>query len=68
VDATKEESLGTKYEVQSFPTLKFFTDGETIVYSGGRDAEQIVQWVKKMSGSPTETVRGVSGVSLLCFC
>jgi len=53
VDATEERNLGEKYDVQGFPTLKFFRDGEAGEYGGGRDHDGIVSWVKKKTGAAT---------------
>jgi len=56
VDATVESDLGSKYEVQGYPTLKWFVGGEASEYDGGRDAEGIVTWIKSMTGpSVTES-------------
>ncbi|KAG2446641.1 hypothetical protein HYH02_008213 [Chlamydomonas schloesseri] len=57
VDATQEESLGQKFGVQGYPTLKWFVDGELASdYNGPRDADGIVGWVKKKTGPPAVTV------------
>lgn len=50
VDATEQRELGERYEVQGFPTLKFFISGSDVEYSGGRTAEEILKWVEKKSG------------------
>lgn len=34
VDATEETSLGEKYEVRGYPTLKFFKSGQASEYTG----------------------------------
>ncbi|KXJ92949.1 thioredoxin-like protein [Microdochium bolleyi] len=52
VDADAERSLGRKYGVQGFPTLKWF-DGkskEPQEYKGGRDLESLTKFVTENSG------------------
>lgn len=34
VDATAETKLGTEYQVQGYPTIKFFRAGKAVEYSG----------------------------------
>ncbi|PIN15043.1 Protein disulfide isomerase (prolyl 4-hydroxylase beta subunit) [Handroanthus impetiginosus] len=50
VDATEENELAEKYEVQGFPTVYFFVDGEHKPYSGQRTKDGIVIWIKKKIG------------------
>ncbi|KAK4440741.1 protein disulfide isomerase-like 1-4 [Sesamum alatum] len=50
VDATEENDLAEKYEVQGFPTVYFFVDGEHKPYSGQRTKDAIVTWIKKKIG------------------
>ena len=40
-----------------FPTLKFLKDGEVVEYSGGRNTDSIVQWIKKQSGPACKQVQ-----------
>ncbi|KAE9555366.1 hypothetical protein FO519_001448 [Halicephalobus sp. NKZ332] len=48
VDTTVETELGKRFEIQGFPTLKFWKDGENpIEYDGGRDSDSLVQWIKE---------------------
>jgi protein disulfide-isomerase A1 len=52
VDATEYEDLAGKFNVEGFPTLKWFKNGKDTEFSGGRTADEIVQWVTKKSGPP----------------
>ncbi|XP_077252921.1 protein disulfide isomerase-like 1-4 [Tasmannia lanceolata] len=50
VDATEENDLAQKYEVQGFPTVFFFIDGIHKPYPGQRNKDAIVTWIKKKTG------------------
>ncbi|KAH9288520.1 hypothetical protein KI387_032637 [Taxus chinensis] len=50
VDATEENDLAEKYNVQGFPTIYFFADGVHKLYSGERTKEGIVSWIKRKTG------------------
>ena len=39
VDATAETELGTRFEVQGYPTLKIFRKGKPFDYDGPREEE-----------------------------
>jgi protein disulfide-isomerase A1 len=57
VDATKESDLAQKHGVSGYPTIKWFVDGEVAMdYSGPRDADGIVRWVKKKTGPAAVTL------------
>ena len=47
VDATVHKKLAEKYNVKGFPTLYFFVDGVPKEYDGGREQDEIVEWVLK---------------------
>jgi len=50
VDATAEKETGTKFDIEGFPTLKFFKNGEASDYNGPREAKGIVSWLSKKTG------------------
>ncbi|KAM8843355.1 protein disulfide-isomerase [Synchiropus picturatus] len=53
VDATEETELAQEYGVRGYPTIKFFKGGEKESpkeYSAGRQADDIVNWLKKRTG------------------
>ena len=50
VDATVESKLAGKFEVQGYPTLKYFVGGKPTEYDGPREAKGIAAWIKSMSG------------------
>jgi len=56
VDATEEKEIAKKFGIQGFPTLKFFNAGKPSDYQGGRQASDIVSFMKKKSGPPAEDV------------
>ncbi|KAM0900145.1 hypothetical protein ACQ4PT_020850 [Festuca glaucescens] len=61
VDANDEKNkpLASKYEIQGFPTLKIFRNqGKNIQeYKGPREAEGIVDYLKKQVGPPSKEIK-----------
>lgn len=68
VDADEHRSLGKKYGVQGFPTLKFF-DGKSDTpteYSGGRDLESLSAFITEKTGiRPKAAYQPPSNVQVL---
>ena len=54
-----EETLGEKFGVHGFPTLKFFRKGKATEYTGGRTSDTIVQWVEKKIGPSIKTLENI---------
>lgn len=52
-DATTDESIASRHNVQGYPTIKFFPkDAQNPEeYQGGRQAEDIVKWVNNRIGT-----------------
>lgn len=53
VDADEHKSLGKRFGIQGFPTLKWFDgkkDSEPIDYQGGRDLESLSKFITEKTG------------------
>ncbi|KAG7205442.1 hypothetical protein KM043_007434 [Ampulex compressa] len=50
VDATIETELAAKHGVRGYPTLKFFRKETPTDYTGGRQHDEIVNWLLKKTG------------------
>jgi len=59
LDADKYHDLGSKYDVQGFPTIKFFAAGDKtpVSYEGAREASAFVEFMNEKAGAE----RTVSG-------
>ncbi|RDL39518.1 uncharacterized protein BP5553_03858 [Venustampulla echinocandica] len=61
VDADSEKSLGKRFGIQGFPTIKFF-DGKSETptdYEGGRDLESLSEFITKQTGVRPKKARAV---------
>ena len=47
VDATISTKIASEYQVQGYPTLKYFVNKSPIEYTGGRTEDTIVSWILK---------------------
>jgi len=65
VDATVEPDLAKRFDVKGYPTLKFFSDGTTLEYTGGRAQDDIVSWLRKKTGPAAEELNTVDALNKL---
>jgi len=56
VDATVEKKLAARFEIKSYPSIKFKRDKEVRAYSGARSAEAIIAFGKEMISPPLHTM------------
>ncbi|XP_030434239.1 protein disulfide-isomerase A2 [Gopherus evgoodei] len=60
VDAIEETDLSAEFGVTAYPVLKLFRDGNRthpIDFTGQRDAEGIVRWMRRKAGPSTELLQ-----------
>ncbi|KAH1184416.1 protein disulfide-isomerase A2 [Mauremys mutica] len=60
VDAMEEPDLSAEFGVTGYPVLKLFRDGNRthpIDFTGQRDAEGIVRWMRRKAGPSTELLQ-----------
>jgi protein disulfide-isomerase A1 len=65
LDATAETKSAEEFQVQGFPTLKWFVNGVPLEYTGGRTADTIVSWIKKKTGPATTKISTVEDLEKL---
>lgn len=67
-DDAKNKDIARKYDVSSFPTIKFFStdDKAGIAYEGGRSEADFVEYLNEKCGTQRKVGGGLSDlVSLL---
>ena len=62
VDATVHSTLGSRFAVQGYPTLKFFVNGKDQEYNGGRTKNDIISWIRKKTGPVSKELSTVDEV------
>jgi len=67
VDADKHKDLGGRFGVSGFPTLKWFPKGSKTPedYDGGRDANDIIEFINKRAGTRGKISKAPSEVVVL---
>jgi protein disulfide-isomerase A1 len=65
IDATKNEAISKRFEIQGFPTLKFYNKGQYTDYQGGRTASEIVNWYRKKVGPVSKELKNPDDVEEL---
>ncbi|RLV92098.1 hypothetical protein DV515_00013915 [Chloebia gouldiae] len=68
VDATEESELAQQFGVRGYPTIKFFKNGDKAApkeYTAGREADDIVSWLRKRTGPAAATLTDVADAEAL---
>jgi len=60
VDCTRFTTVAQEYKIQGYPTILLIKGEEVHMYRGDRTAEEIVQYAKRMIGSPIQNLDGQS--------
>lgn len=56
IDTTVHKNVGTRFNIEGFPTLKLFSKGTPMDYNGGRTEAEIVAWMKKKTGPASKAL------------
>lgn len=59
VDATEHPNSGAKFKVGGYPTLFYIVKGKQFNYSGPRQKDGIIEWVKKKTLPPSKELSSI---------
>jgi protein disulfide-isomerase A1 len=62
IDTTVHKAIGTRYNIEGFPTLKLFSKGVPSEYNGGRTEPEIISWMIKKTGPASRVLSTVEEV------
>lgn len=65
IDCVDHAELCQEHEIRGYPTLKVFSNGESADYEGGRQAENIVEYMIKQSLPAVQVPESVSDLETL---
>ncbi|KAI8814042.1 disulfide isomerase-like 2-1-like protein [Cladochytrium replicatum] len=67
VDADQHKTLGSRFDVKGFPTIKWFPKGSTtpVDYSGGRALDDFLDFIKDKSGVTANIKKAQTFVTVL---
>eukprot|EP01017_Pseudomicrothorax_dubius_P035105 TRINITY_DN4878_c0_g5_i1.p1 TRINITY_DN4878_c0_g5~~TRINITY_DN4878_c0_g5_i1.p1 ORF type:complete len:485 (-),score=132.86 TRINITY_DN4878_c0_g5_i1:42-1496(-) len=60
VDATVEKALKERFELKTYPMIRFFMNGKSVEYNRSRTANEIVNWVKRRTLPPSIELKTVN--------
>ena len=62
VDATINKKLSEKYNIKGFPTTILLIEDSIIEYNGRRKSQNIINWIRKRTSSPSKELKSVSDI------
>jgi protein disulfide isomerase len=65
VDCTVETAIAGQHEIQGYPTLKIFRNGKSSDYTGPRQRQGIVTYMKKQAGAAIKPINSKSDIDAL---
>lgn len=60
MDGDRHTKAASKYGIKGYPTVLFFVNGTSHVYTGGLGRDEIVIWARKKTGVPTMRLSSLS--------